>query len=191
MALGANALITTDPVKAALTIQNDQMDAIIELVITGVSEAIARYCDRPLISAAYTDLKLDGSGLNALQLPAWPISAEPATITEDDTLTLTKDVDYYVYAADGLLRRADPAAIWMFGLKNYKLTYTGGYNLASVPGDLQLAAVIQSCHEYQIFLNRSWGVQSKSIGGSSTTYEQAGLLERVKMLIEPYRRRGV
>lgn len=189
MALSENALIAMEDIKAVLSIQDDKNDGIIEALVEGVSSEIVRYCDRPIREAAYTAVKLDGSGQNDLQLPAWPITAGPSDV-EIDGEALTLDTDYASYAETGVLRLLSGSA-WGAGIQNVTATWTAGYTLASMPGDIKMAAIIQVAHEYQVFLNRAWGITNKGISGQNISFESEGLLKRVKDLVAPYRRRGL
>jgi hypothetical protein len=188
MALSDNALVGMEDIKAVLSIQDDRNDGIIEALVEGVSAEIAAFCDRPLRETTHTAEPLDGPGSVDLQLPAWPITSGP-TISVDGE-ALTEGQDFAAYDASGVVKLLSGTA-WPAGIQNIEATWSAGYTLATMPKDVKLAAIIQTAHEYSIFLNRAWGVTNKGTSGQNMNFENEGLLKRVKDLLSPYRRRGV
>lgn len=190
MALSTKALVTMEDTKAILEIQNDNRDAILEMQVEGVSAAFDNYTDRALASATYTALELDGNGLNVYQLPNWPVTT--LTSVELDGILLTEGSDFELDYATGRLRLMEASARWTDAAKNIKITYTAGYIIATaVPKDLRMAALTQIAFEFQQFVQKAWGITNRGQAGSNTSYEEGGLLKRVKALLDPYRRRGI
>lgn len=189
MALSDDALISMEDAKAVLKIQNDQDDAVLEMQIEGVSKAVDAHLDRHLRSLEYEDLELDGSGTRRLQLPNWPVTDLEEIFL--DGLELTEGLDFELDYSTGVLTLIEEGAVWTAGPKTVKLSYTAGYALAAIPKDIRMAAVTQTAYEFKQFIGQAWGVESRGQAGSNVSYEKGGLLERVKALLEPYRRRGL
>jgi hypothetical protein len=187
--LSADALISMEDAKAVLKLQNDQEDAVLEMQIEGVSTACDGYLDRHLRSEVYTDLELDGSGTRKLQLPNWPVTDLAAVYLDDEELI--EGSDFELDYSTGVLTLIDEGAVWTAGPKTVKLTYSAGYALAGIPKDIRMAALTQTAYEYKQFIGQAWGVSSRGQAGSNVSYEKGGLLERVKALLDPYRRRGI
>jgi hypothetical protein len=189
MALGNQALISMEDAKAILKIQNDENDGILEMQIEGVSSLFNVYTDRILRDATYTNLELDGSGTRRMQLPNWPVTTLTSVYLDDELLA--EGSDFELDYSTGILTLIEEGAVWTAGPKTVKISYAAGYALTAVPKDLRMAALTQAAFEYKQFVGQAWGVQSRGQGGSNTTYEEGGLLERVKAILEPYRRRGI
>jgi hypothetical protein len=68
---------------------------------------------------------------------------------------------------------------------NVKVTYTGGW--ATIPGDIQQAAIIQMKVDRQRTDAGMVGINSLSQDGQSVSYDQSGLVKEVRDILEPYR----
>lgn len=190
MALSDDALILMEDAKAILKLQTDADDAILEMLIEGVSGAFDAYTDRHLRSATYSSLELDGSGTRRLQLPNWPVTDLDSVYLGEELLVEGEDfeLDY----ATGVLTLIEKGAIWTAGPKTVVVTYTAGYVLASVPKSIRMAGLTQTAFEFQQFAGKAWGISSRGQGQSNVSYEKGGaLLDKVKALLDPYRRRGL
>jgi hypothetical protein len=164
-----------------------QDDAMIEILIDGVSAKFNSYVGRRILEQTETTAYLDGNGKGTLFLPRYP-SVTITSLTESDiTLTEGKDKDFRIYADEGMLKRL--GGCWAVGKKNIVLTsYKAGWAIASLPKDLKLAALMQVAAEFQEFKNRSWAEVSRSMGdGSMTKREVSDFLPQVKATLDKYK----
>src|SRR5262245_59404027 len=206
MSLAANALVTREDAKSFMDIDASSDDANLEKVINRVSDAIERWCRRPLRQATYTDLRLRGPYCPELFLRHTPISVtDPISVvvnslsltvwrTEADGDPAAKDVvvqgsaESSVFAPDMLYRAYGWDSYSEYVPNNVKLTYTGGWALASIPDDLQEAALE--------IIKQVWNDQDKGLQDVTTvtlptggfTVFAAPFPRRALQLLEPYRR---
>lgn len=193
MALSAIALVSLADEKAQLGITDTAMDAILESLIDAVSAAFNKEVDFTLAKTTYTNIYLDGNGRPVLYLPAAPVVGA-ITLAEDGvTLTEGLDKDFLLYADEGKIVRLN--GTWLLGPKTLKLTMTAGFECltppTTLPADIKLAAFKQIGYEYSRYLNKDWGMESRSIGDRSVTTKQVGLIEDVKAVLRLYRRFGL
>lgn len=99
------------------------------------------------------------------------------------TAPLTVNTDYDIFSDQGLIVLAKAV---VKGRKIIKITYDAGYAQASIPEDVQRAALLQ--------VTTKW-LRRGELGTSSTTTPDGsvitidrGLIEDVRELLEPYRR---
>lgn len=178
--------MTPEPIAGTSTTESAD-DALIQILVDAVADAIARFCYRNFLSHEYTEV-YDGSGSNVLVLPNYPISS-----VESLALVNARTVADGLQPSVDLTERVDfavtPYAIKLYsmifprGVANVAITYTAGYTTA--PKDLQHAAAKWSARRYREM--ERLGQKSKTIGGETVLFDISendpdgeGILERYR-----------
>jgi len=137
MALKAHALVTLATVKDLLQITVSDYDTKLETLINMVSRMMIQEIGHNPVYTSYSSISLDGSGINMLLIPNYPIVAV-SSIKENDT-SLTEDTDFIIYPDEGYLLKiaADitagyPTDVWAEGNRNVVISYTAGYKFTSI-----------------------------------------------------------
>lgn len=164
-------------------------DALLTNLVTRVSMAIARFCNRvapdgtSALEAPGIDVTeyYDGDGTRHLHLIRYP-GISVTSVTSDHARvfgagTLVAATDYYLDKRQGrivLLPQAATAfatvGVFSKGAGNVKVVYQGGYAAGAIPADLEEAAILWVS---AIFTRRKQlGILSQSIGSYSVTFEQ-------------------
>lgn len=116
----------------------------------------------------------------------FPLRALP--ILSISSITLTEALSSSPLVLDTSLYQIMPYGIRISGVtSNSTLTvvYDGGYEDATIPGDLIKAAVLQIVHEYNRLPHV--GATEVTSDGGTIRYPELGLLEEVRRLLAPYR----
>ena len=127
MSIADNALVTLARQKTYLKETGSTHDAIIEMLIDGISSFFDLFTERTqLRETTYTNLLLDGNGKNRLYVPDFPINS--ITALEESDVELTEDTDFFVYSRhnQGYLKRNGNN--WLAGHKNIDLSYCAGFH---------------------------------------------------------------
>lgn len=163
-------------------------DAVLELLIDGVSARFNAYIGRGLLEQTETTAYLDGNGRDTLLLPRYPLVTIEAVTENGAVLTEGEDQDYRLYSDRGALVRLGGGR-WARGRKNIVLSsYKAGWPLAGIPKDLKYAALVQIAADYQDYRTRSWGETSRSHGDGSYSRQEVGeFLAQVKAALDKYR----
>lgn len=195
------ALCTAAQVRAYANAGAAGDDTLIGDIIGRVDAAFARWCGYPLTdaggytmeSATYTRY-VDARQMQDPERPAVlyvdvsPVSAvttvhiDPERDYGSDTLqaSSTYDLDTELGA---VILRDDATDGWSTAVRANKLVITAGW--ATVPEDLEDAAIIQATHEFR---NRATaGNRTSSTGQNSRTADRLGLLDEVKERLQRYR----
>ena len=178
-------------------------DNIISGLISGVSAQIQAYCNREFERVERISYH-DGGG-RYLYLTETPVQEVAEILYAYDwewaAATEYGTADYaLVNAQAGMVGFKGGA--WPEGAKVYRVTYTGGYDLASnygqsgvtnytaIPADLEKAARLQVVYEFR--RRKDLGLQSISFpDGSINTQESGEFLKQVKATLDRYRRRNI
>ena len=206
--LAANALCTTDDVRAA--IGNIDLSALandtLSLYINYFSEYAERYCDRLFLKGARTvyldgNLPVVGGGRGVILLKAYPIDRDESLVVWDDPTRLFTDTNYQLtkytdYAVDynaGIIRLLDCGTFYD-DANNLRVDYTGGIlqdidgGSPDCPWDLRGAAAQQCAHWWRIG-NDPGASQIVSVGGGSISlYQPTQILPAVVNVLNGYRR---
>lgn len=200
MSVAATSLITLDQLKAYLGsgFSGNVNDALLELLIDGVSAMFDAHLGRTLAKTTFADIYFDGNGRTSLWLPNGPV-IELASLYEDDELLVEgSDAGYVLYpgTAPSYLPRIDRmGAVWLKGPKTVKLTKTAGFTVQgatlgddeiALPADLRLACSIQVAREWKKTQGAEWGESARSFPDGSTTRVEGGLLKEVKEILAKY-----
>lgn len=131
MTLESNALVTLARQKTYLKEESADFDAILEILINGVSSFFDLFAGRTQLRAKhYTNLLLDGNGKSRLYIPDFPINHVDELL--ENEVELTEDTDFYVYSRhnQGYLYRENK--LWREGHKNIDITYGGGFHIVEM-----------------------------------------------------------
>ncbi len=149
------------------------------------------------------EVRLDGSGQDALLLPELPVVEVTTVIESDGTTdtTLTEDEDYIVGGA-GILWRVGQN--WCYGKRNITVTYSHGWSvveppfslsdpdLETVPTDIRRVALEVAARSFAAAA--SGGLTSENIGDYAYTKSvqaaAGGLLDGEMRMLDAYRVRG-
>lgn len=142
------------------------------------------------VSGEYTE-RIDGLGWDSVILKHTPVdTTEDCTVSVYTSKTETLEVasaSYEIDEATGILRLiADPFTSMLYGLsagggfgdgfRNVQVVYTGGYDAAAIPEDLQQMAIEYAC---SIYRRRNYDPNLKSENMGRYSYVMADVGPRV------------
>lgn len=105
-----------------------------------------------------TTFQLDGSGLESLLLPEYPVNSVSQVVEDGGTLS---SGDYTIDAQTGSLiripvdgyvssnRSLRPSVVWNRGRQNIQVTYDHGWNPDDIPRDVRMVALNVAARFYQ------------------------------------------
>lgn len=193
---GANALLTLTQLKAYINESGSTLDALLVLVIDGVSDVFNGITGRMLAKTTWTSRAINGSGSRYLYLPDYPVVGSITGIVESDedgnTVSYTSS-DFTLISTNDYAFLLKVVGVWRRGYLNETLTFVAGFDVAgtspTIPGDLKFAALEQTAFEWKKAQQKDWGVTSKTFPDGSITKENVTeLLPQVKAIINRYRR---
>lgn len=182
-------------------ISRDDLSALLGQDVSGEDKALIAIdaaCDTVRVIAEQTfnlvtddEIRMDGTGTDALLLPQLPVT-EISEVIENGT-TLTADTDYMV-SADGVLLRL-PSIVengsislcrrqWWPGRQNIAITYSHGY--AEIPRDVRIVALSLAARLY----GQGAGVVFQVLGQYQVRYSGApgDLTSTETLILHKYRR---
>lgn len=171
----AATLVSFATLKTFLGLTKNEIDyPDLTIIQASVVAAIENYCDREFESTSRNFSKLIEYETDKIEVKAYPVSTVSSVTIDGVAQTVTTD---YLKIERGILL-ASPICY-----NTVAFTYTGG--LATIPKDLERAALLQTAYEYQ--RKDSIGLQTVSSDGGSITKEpELGLLKEVKQLLRLY-----
>ena len=194
-----NALVSLNDLKAYLSsdtgdefLTDTTNDNELERLINAASLFANRYTGVELLSRAHTEY-YDGDGTNTLFLNHFPVS------TAVGSIELYIDIDR-VYAAGS---KVDTGKIVLYsdigkvivedtvfskGPQSVKITYTAGYALASVPGDLAYAIKLICAAMWKQKKNKLANVSSLTIDGQSISLKEKDVPELALEILDQFAR---
>jgi len=184
----AIALTTLEGLKEYLQLSGTSDDALLAVIINGISQRVHDFCQRNLLSASYTHY-FNGNGRRELLLAKAPVTA--VTSVHEDHLRVWGD-DTLVAAADrvvepcGRMLCINNKDVWTRGILNIKVIYTAGYSLATLPASVDLAVKEFCAAAYYKAKNRRHDVQSESLGDKTINYIQVNMPPQVEGALRPY-----
>jgi len=174
-------------VKDFLLIDVTTWDSFISKLITRVSKLFDSYCRRPL-KARDLDKVLDGNGTNTLWLPTYPInSITKLWLSKDQEWTSANEIsanNYYVNVDTGRLRLTK-GDVFPDYPDSVRIQFNGGYS--TVPADLEEACIEEVARRFHFSQEKQLGRLSESTMAGATTYEPAGLLRTVRLVLDLYK----
>ena len=192
-ALKDYALTTPDRTKDYLQISGDADDDLITRLINGITEYVERFTARHFQKTEYSaanysdELHSVGMGEVSMNLLNYPVisTAEfklehrDSNLNEDDWEEVDQE-RYFVDYNSGIIYTAN-GTTFAEGIKNYRVTYTAGYDFDNeetflsdtAAGEVEIAVwkLVGACFQRRA----SAGVQQESIGDYSVTYTSASL----------------
>jgi hypothetical protein len=175
-------LTTLDAMKAGLQIPpaNTTNDALLQSLITDISETIAKMCNRVFgyeqVDETFYQLEDDSS--RRLYLSRWPVvKADITTLTQDGAdLLVNEGITWMLEEATGTLYSFPTSGPW-YGVID--AVYSGGYDLPEdAPGPLSFAVqgVIRESYMAWIRNPQLYGVRQIGHKESRVAYYQPNLL---------------
>lgn len=192
------AVISLNEVKEAIQESSNTYDAELNGFINRASAIIENYCQRKFIQQTYTNEEYGGNGQYRLKLRNWPVTAlstlqwnTSSDFANPDWETLdTSDYDLervnqndagLIFLASGFVK----------GINNYRVTYTAGYAIDSMPHDIRAAAIELVAYMFRK-RKATPGMRSETLGKYSYTAEPVtghGIIKLLGLdeLLAPYR----
>ena len=170
--------------KLFLEIQVATHDTLLSLLLAQISKRVETFLNRDLEKKART-VYYD-AGRKLYFLSAYPIDSTAILTVIDETTTRIINSDYYVWYDEGLI---DFYTIPTYNRpKQIAITWTGGYvNTNAVPGDIQLAVIMQTAFVFR--RRKDIGLTSISMpDGSISVNAPTELLPEVKAVLKSYRK---
>nr|BDD45341.1 hypothetical protein 17 [Elusimicrobiota bacterium] len=169
--LNDNALITQEELETFLqeTISDSDYK---NTLINFASDLIEKYTGRHLKLKTYTDEEYDGNGSLELYLNQFPIVSVTDvkywnSINNVEIYAYTERVEFLVYGVEGYIFMRSG---WVKGNKNYRVTYTAGYE--NIPYDIKKACA-DLCSLMHYHKDKT-GIKSEKIGAYSITLDKDG-----------------
>jgi hypothetical protein len=183
-------LTDTARLKRYIGIAGSGDDALLGDLMAGFESKAAMILNgRVLALSTYTDVRLDGTGMELLQLPQYPIGAvtqvlETTQYQWSGATPLVEDQDYTVDYPSGVLTRIGSSTLWgmsmrayqwLPGVRNIKVSFTAGYG--TMPDDVIEAGQMCVADMYQRAKQLAGGqgqgeLTSESISGArSESYQ--------------------
>ena len=169
----------------------DRYDYILSTLITSVSKRFESYCNRIWDNNSGNDVTeyFSGDGSTDFVIVKRVPIASITTLHDDPDREYNSDdliaaADYTYYADEGRIQL--DGIRFLKGLNNVKVTYKGGYTVATVPGDLKLACILQTTFVFK--MRDKLGISSiSSQAGSVSMYSPVELLPEVKQTLDLYK----
>lgn len=195
----ADALITSADLE--LLLQTTISSADLKTAIIGIaSDFIEQFTQRKLLSQEHSKEAYDGDEGHYIYLKHWPVTT--LTLVESwDTYNniqlyaYTEHTEYVAYMDEGYIYMRSPL---VSGERNYRVTYTAGWIIGSMPYDIRWACAQLAGLVYTNKMKA--GVKSEAMGKYSVTYDKGS--DGLKILgipvpadiagiLNSYRRRNV
>ncbi len=183
-----NALVSKEDAKVHCKINSTTFDDTIVRIINSVSVMFNNYTRRGLLSRTNTEY-YDGDGGNVLFLDNYPVTAMTTLHIDPDRVygstSLIASTDYVLYSDKGKI--VIPYQIFPEAPQSVKVVYVAGYALATLPGDLKIAALDQIKFQFDRWNNNRESIASVAIEGQNVTViEVKDLLPSVKAVLDKY-----
>lgn len=114
-------------------------DPLADFACEAAVDIIRTYTNQLLDAEEADEIKVDGTGTDALLLPEHPVVAVVSVSIGDDD-PLVEDDDYVVHPYTGIVFRLNGFS-WPRGRQNISVTYTHGYEEDEVPQTIRLVAL--------------------------------------------------
>lgn len=160
-------------------------------LISDVSSRMAKYCGRDDWGPTAERTEYLDGGTQYLMPKYWPVTSIAGIWDDDDHVwddSSKLDVtDYWIDQNKLGVVYLEYAAV-LPGFQNVKLTYTAGYaGAASIPGDIQRAAMMQIDYETQTRIPGRFQTVNGNINDKYTEIaEGLGLLGDARILLHPF-----
>lgn len=200
MAVQTSALVALSDVKTRLSISGSTEDARLNALIDEISGKIQDRCGRRLVQEAYTNEFYSGTDDDLLILRQGPlVSIESVEDVDYDSggasYTTVNASDYIMegrrdenWRYQGRIRRINGA--WLIGRRNYRISYTAGYDSADLPHSLRHACL--NWIQFWYLKRDSFGKTKSRIGdGDEQWLSMAQVDDAIEREIAKYRLPGL
>ena len=186
--MAANDLTTAAKVKEHLSYTSADADPLLARLVTAASSAIQRYTNRDIVQTAYNEVR-DGTGGTRMLLRQFP--AQEPTLVRVDGVTISK-------------RTSQPGAGWVFdgirvlsldgyrferGFGNVEIAYTAGWLLASMPAEIEQAAIELAALMFR--QRKRIGDQSLTVsagsGHETIAYAMSAMTPTTKLILDEFK----
>jgi hypothetical protein len=113
-------------------------DPLADYACEAAADVVRTHANQNLDLEDAEDIKVDGTGTDALLLPEHPVLAVGA-IT-DGTTVLVENTDWVLNPRTGIVYRLNDL-VWTRGRQNISVTYTHGYSIDDVPEAVRLVTL--------------------------------------------------
>lgn len=168
MALSTTALITVDTAQGWLP-GLPSADVDVERLIESASRVANTYAQRHLAATDYTERRSGDGGVELL-LRQYPVQSITSIHVDGDREfgDDTELTDYEYDEDSGIVYYYDG---WPEGVRNIKIVYRAGYEVATMPQDLVSATIEVIAWMQRRITGGQVGTSSHSYGDESITYE--------------------
>lgn len=172
---GGSDLCTVGDVKSWLGITGASTDGLIQIIVSGVSQAMQREMSRE-INRTTRDEFYDGPGyFDSLVLRHAPVLEDQVALTVQVDGAAVADADFFVDTEAGLVIRTNGSNLetpvpWSQGRRNIRVQYQSGYT--SVPPELRDLAIQRAAYEVKQSTARGdrLGEVQAVLGSTTVTY---------------------
>lgn len=133
-------LTTLSRLKTYLPVGSDS-DELLSYLISAASQAIQRYTNRDLLQATYSNEMRDGNGSTRMLLRQFPAQALTLVQIDDVTIPQRTTATGSGWTFDGYRIVGLSGYTFTKGIQNVLFSYTAGWPIASMPGDIEQACV--------------------------------------------------
>ncbi|MBD3403521.1 hypothetical protein GF420_11540 [candidate division GN15 bacterium] len=157
----------------------------IEALIDAVSAHIESYCDRKFQAASGLSEVFDGDGTEEYWTANWPITDTPTISYWDGTQWIEATSSLYPRAMDADIGRIyfTQGDTFFKGKNNWRVVYSYGYAVASVPADLK-QATYELVHRLYLRAQGKQGIASETHGDVNVSYSLGKMPDNVKQLLD-------
>jgi hypothetical protein len=175
-------LTTTAAVKLYKGITGNELDALIDELVSRASAAIETYLSRKIESTAHVEIR-DGNGGRTMMLEQYPVTAVSAVTLNGHAIPQSSG---FGTAGWRLANRSIVLEGYSFakGCANVQIDYTAGHQ--AVPADIDQACIetILLALERRSHID----VSSKSLAGETVSFITADLPPSARKALDPHRR---
>lgn len=198
IAESVNALVKVDEYKlfSGIGSSDNSDDNQIQFFINSCSEKIQgssgtarRFREATLLET------FSGDGTSSRYLNNAPITAVTKLEQWNGSAWVELPLANYPYTFDdsvgNLYFQSGSNCYFSRGFKNYRVTYTYGYVIASIPADLKEICCKLVSRAIQLAHQNKEGLNSESTGESTTSYNLGDWSSEIKMILQGYRRKFI
>lgn len=156
---------------------------LLQMLVSGASEAIARYLQRELASGAREQVT-NGAGGIVTTLREWPVTAVASVSVDGIAIPESTAEGEPGFTFDEIAVYLRGHYRFTRGVRNVRIGYTAGY--ATIPADVKLACaeIVTLRHK-----ERDWiGIASKGLAGETVSFTQYEMPLAARQVLDRYRR---
>ena len=181
---------------AGIDTDKDINEEQLALLINSASQFIIDFTGRKFIAGTHTHI-FGGDGERNYFVPYPPLTAD-ATLyykygydpSDSDYWKDASDNYYFTQANDTGEMYFTDGTVFNKGQQNWRIIYSYGYARASIPSDLKKACFELVHLARKHVMDNAFGLQSKSVAGTTTSYEFTKIPQNVLETLNRYKRVG-